>query len=119
MDDKKIVEGQLTLDKQTYDLLNQASRRSFRSLKKEASLRLIDHVQRFHHSPHNKLDEIVFKTSIKLPIRVRKSVIPCLYRGKYKVKTLVDEYSIRLKDHLKRYPTISAVGVVQEEKHAP
>ncbi|KIP66054.1 conjugal transfer protein TraY, partial [Vibrio harveyi] len=31
MDDKKIVEGQLTLDKQTYDLLNQASQRSFRS----------------------------------------------------------------------------------------
>ena len=54
MDNKELIEGKLTLDQQTYDLLNQASRRSFRSLKKEASLRLIDHVQRFHHSPQKQ-----------------------------------------------------------------
>lgn len=119
MDKEDLIEGQLTLDQQTYDLLSQASKRSFRSLKKEACLRLIDHVQRFNNSPQDRLDEVVFRTSIKLPIRVRKSVVPCLYRGRYKVKTLVDEYSIRLKDHLQRYPTISAVGVVQEEDHAP
>ncbi len=29
------------------------------------------------------------------------------------------EARFRLKDHLQRYPTISAVGVVQEEDHAP
>ncbi len=37
MDNKELIEGKLTLDQQTYDLLNQASQRSFRSLKKEAS----------------------------------------------------------------------------------
>lgn len=81
MDNKELIEGKLTLDQQAYDLLNQASLRSFRSLKKEASLRLIDHVQRFHHSPQNKLDEIVFKTSIKIPIKVRKSVVPREIQG--------------------------------------
>lgn len=81
MDNKELIEEKLTLDQQAYDLLNQASLRSFRSLKKEASLRLIDHVQRFHHSPQNKLDEIVFKTSIKIPIKVRKSVVPREIQG--------------------------------------
>ncbi|WP_281187504.1 TraY domain-containing protein [Vibrio harveyi] len=81
MDNKELIEGKLTLDQQAYDLLNQASLRSFRSLKKEASLRLIDHVQRFHHSPQNKLDKIVFKTSIKIPIKVRKSVVPREIQG--------------------------------------
>ncbi len=35
MDNKELIEGKLTLDQQAYDLLNQASLRSFRSLKRK------------------------------------------------------------------------------------
>ncbi|MCG9625413.1 TraY domain-containing protein [Vibrio mediterranei] len=111
------VESKLTLDQQTYDLLHQASNQSYRSLKKEATIRLIDHAKRFKESPTREIETIVFKTSIKVPIAVNKQLTPCLYRGQYKVKTLVDEYSLRLKDHLLRYPTISAVGIAQEGTH--
>ncbi|MCR9998705.1 TraY domain-containing protein [Vibrio alginolyticus] len=109
----------LALDQQTYQLLSRSAKASFRSLKKEATLRIIDHVERAHSvTLERKPDNIAFRTSINIPIETKQAVTKSLYRGQFKVKTLVDECSARLKDHLLRYPTISAVGVVQERKHA-
>lgn len=112
--------GNLALDQQTYELLVNASQQSFRSLRKEATLRIIDHTERFESvSLQRTNDDIAFRTHIFIPTEVKQKLSKSLYRGQFKIKTLVEECSIRLKDHLLRYPTISAVGVAQEGKHAP
>lgn len=107
-------EGRIVLDEETYCLLKKASELSFRSLKKEAALRVIDHALRFETCNEQKIVDIHFKTSIKIPRTTKDKLDKCLYRKEYKVKTLVDECSKRLKDHLLKFPLISAIGVVND-----
>ncbi|GAL27737.1 hypothetical protein JCM19239_1458 [Vibrio variabilis] len=115
---RQSVGGVIKLDQQAYHLLTKASEQSFRSLRQEAALRIIDHANRFESMPLQKNPtETVWCADVRIPIAVKQRLTKSLYRGQYKVKTLVEEYSLRLKDHLLRYPTISAVGIVQEGKH--
>ncbi|MGR5298440.1 TraY domain-containing protein [Vibrio mediterranei] len=115
---RQSVGGVIKLDQQAYHLLTKASEQSYRSLRQEATLRIIDHANRFESTPQQENPtEIVWCADVKIPIAVKQRLNKSLYRGQYKVKTLVDEYSLRLKDHLLRYPTISAVGVAQEGTH--
>ncbi|MGY5823579.1 TraY domain-containing protein [Vibrio chemaguriensis] len=106
------------LDEFSAQALENAAALSFRTLRKEASLRVIDHIQRHPERCEQSLDTRKKEVRVDIEKSLKSRLCPLLYTGKYKTKTLVDECSARLKDHLLRYPTISAVGVVQERKHA-
>ncbi|EOV0110339.1 TraY domain-containing protein [Vibrio parahaemolyticus] len=110
----------LLLDSETTKALEEAAALSFRTLRKEASLRVIDHITRFpslNETP--SFQDANSSVKVHIPTELKEKMLPCLYRGRYRVKTYGVECARRLKDHLLRYPTISAVGVVQEERHAP
>lgn len=117
----KLSSINLSLDSETTKALEEAAALSFRTLRKEASLRVIDHITRLPSSNGTPLHSQNANSSVKvhIPTELKEKMLPCLYRGRYRVKTYGVECARRLKDHLLRYPTISAVGVVQEERHAP
>ncbi|NIY83727.1 TraY domain-containing protein [Vibrio hepatarius] len=119
MKDGTLSSINLILDSETTQALEKAANKSFRTLRKEASLRVIDHVIRFSAPCSTRLCNESSGVKVHIPITLKAKQAPCLYRGNYRVKTYVEECSRRLKDHLQRYPTISAVGIVQEHTHAP
>ncbi|EGQ8399459.1 TraY domain-containing protein [Vibrio parahaemolyticus] len=106
------------LDKFSAQALENTAALSFRTLRKEASSRVIDHVQRHPERCEQSLYTRKKEVRVDIDKSLKSRLCPLLYTGTYKTKTQLDECSRRIKGHLLRSPTISAVGVVQERKHA-
>lgn len=110
--EKKESSLNLNLDNEAYEALTFAATASFRSLRKEATLRIIDHIHRFDEKCDVEFGHEDREVRITLPITDKQKVKHCLYRGSYQTRTLSEECSLRLKQHLLLFPYISAVGVV-------
>lgn len=110
--EKKESSLNLNLDNEAYEALTFAATASFRSLRKEATLRVIDHIHRFDEKCDVDFGNEDKKIKIMLSISDKQKIRPCLYRGRYRARTLADECSMRLKEHLLLFPYISAIGVV-------
>ncbi|WP_261887506.1 TraY domain-containing protein [Vibrio aerogenes] len=111
-DDSECVSINLSLDAETYASLKASARQSYRSLKMEATLRLIDHVCQLPEPCSTRLQnrpESSFK--VLVPCSVRDQLNPYLYRGSYKTHSLSVESARRVKDHLRRFEAIAAVGL--------
>ncbi|HBC3568532.1 TPA: TraY domain-containing protein [Vibrio parahaemolyticus] len=118
MSNESLSSINVLLDEFSAQALENAAALSFRTLRKEASLRVIDHINRFEQPCCTTVGRMCREVKIYVPLALKTKISPFLYREQYRIKTYSDECSRRLKDHLLRYPTISAVGVVQERKHA-
>ncbi|WP_281546239.1 TraY domain-containing protein [Grimontia sp. SpTr1] len=111
-----MIPTNLVLDEDSYNSLKTAADLSFRSMRSEATLRVIDHIKRYRKRV-SKVD-ITKKTVMKItiPSVLAKEInVYLLSECGFKNRTLVEECSFRLKDHLDKFESISIVGVAQRK----